>query len=532
MRSSKRTAAHVDTQTPGYPQSQKVKKRQTPSLRTVRMTDLGESNKKDSKESDSILTEGSGGCIEKRTTPMTTPASPEIHIQTSSSSSTFIYVTPNREIAVTFTSTWNTVGASQSSEGQNNKTPQADSAPSTPQGSPESNLFLLFPKLLKDANGWLGKKKETLLSHLFGSQDSWTKQENPICKKDGGFGFADNVDTDKGTKSGSKENSDLVDKQGENKKDPSQAPGKDHTVQSPFSPERFKGLLPDHLKGAKGWEKVKGQLEQEQLKSDKNSQTSDTHGERGTETVAQPESSPAQTKPSPTETWLIILPFALLAAAALLYALWRSKSQAARAKTIHGSGRTAGYPRPTGGVDSSKLKPKKRTATAEAPTRSGEVAPVTEREQRVDESPKKDTSFQTHRMRETIQACDEENLRLLLEDRLDEVDDDKADLEKQARDVALLLDEIHGLETPYAGKPDGVVLARLADDLKAELRACDCELLDSDVWNPDIQRAVRVEPTDEPLEHPIILAKQALGVKVRGRLVRKQEVKIKKHIPS
>ncbi|HIX20306.1 MAG TPA: hypothetical protein H9862_06880 [Candidatus Akkermansia intestinigallinarum] len=379
-------------------------------------------------------------------------------------------------------------------------------------------------------------------------------------------------------------------KQGENKQDPSQAPDRGHTGQFPFSPEQFievlfpeqfkkllpeyeewdqlakveagkedstdtdtpgqfpfspeqfievlfpeqfKGLLlPDHLKGAKGWEEVKGELEQEQRKSDKGSQSSDTHGERGIETVAQPESSPAQTKPSPTETWLIILPFALLAVAALLLAYWRSKSKAARAMTIHGSGRTAGYPRPTGGVDSSKLKPKKRTATAEAPTRSGEVAPVTGRKQRVDESPKKDTSFQTHRMRETIQACDEENLRLLLEDRLDEVDDDKADLEKQARDVALLLDEIHGLETPYAGKPDGVVLARLADDLKAELRACDCELLDSDVWNPDIQRAVRVEPTDEPLEHPIILAKQALGVKVRGRLVRKQEVKIKKYIPS
>ena len=440
------------------------------------MTDLGESNKKDSKESDSILTEGSGGCIEKRTTPMTTPASPEIHIQTSSSSSTFIYVTPNREIAVTFTSTWNTVGASQSSEGQSNNTPQADSAPSTPQGSPESNLFLLFPKLLKDANGWLGKKKETLLSHLFGSQNSRAKKENPICKKDGGIGSADNADTDKSTNTDSQGDSLSANKQ-------------------------------DDQSGQ--------------------SQVQNIH-----ETVAQPESSPAQTKPSPTETWLIILPLALLAAAALLYALWRSKSQAARAKTIHGSGRTAGYPRPTGGVDSSKLKPKKRTATAEAPTRSGEVAPVTEREQRVDESPKKDTSFQTHRMRETIQACDEENLRLLLEDRLDEVDDDKADLEKQALDVALLLDEIHGLETPYAGKPDGVVLARLADALKAELRSRDCELLDSDVWNPDIQRAVRIEPTDEPLEHPIILAKQALGVKVRGRLVRKQEVKIKKHIPS
>lgn len=479
MRSSKRTAAHVDTQTPGYPQSQKVKKRQTPSLRTVRMTDLGESNKKDSKESDSILTEGSGGCIEKRTTPMTTPASPEIHIQTSSSSSTFIYVTPNREIAVTFTSTWNTVGASQSSEGQNNITPQADSAPSTPQGSPESNLFLLFPKLLKDANGWLGKIKETLLSHLFGSQDSRTKQENPICKKDRGIGSADNADTDKDTQAGSDRDS--------------------------------------NSEGTPG-----------QKERDRNEQSE----QGGIKTGAEPKSTPPQPEPSSTGAWPAILPLALLAAAALLYALWRSKSQAARAKTIHGSGRTAGYPRPTGGVDSSKLKPKKRTATAEAPTRSGEVAPVTEREQRVDESPKKDTSFQTHRMRETIQACDEENLRLLLEDRLDEVDDDKADLEKQALDVALLLDEIHGLETPYADKPDGVVLARLANDLKAELLACNCELLDSDVWNPDIQRAVRIEPTDEPLEHPIILAKQALGVKVRGRLVRKQEVKIKKYIPS
>lgn len=336
--------------------------------------------------------------------------------------------------------------------------------------------------LVKRAMELLGKEKGGFLPKLFNTKSSQTDPKDPSGQGDDESRRQDKIGTDKDTQAGS-----------------------DRDSNSEGTP---------------------GQKEQ-----DRNEQ--DTQSEQGgIETAAEQKSAPPQPEPSSTGAWPAILPLALLAAAALLYALWRSKSQAARAKTIHGSGRTAGYPRPTGGVDSSKLKPKKRTATAEAPTRSGEVAPVTEREQRVDESPKKDTSFQTHRMRETIQACDEENLRLLLEDRLDEVDDDKADLEKQALDVALLLDEIHGLETPYAGKPDGVVLARLADDLKAELRSRDCELLDSDVWNPDIQRAVRIEPTDEPLEHPIILAKQALGVKVRGRLVRKQEVKIKKYIPS
>lgn len=473
-----------------------------------------------------------------------------------------IYVFSNRKIVVTVTSTGNTGEAYELSDDPNDDT--------------VANM---------GAMELLGKNKGGFLPKLFKTQISQTNQKAPSGQGDDASRRQNKIGTDKDTQAGSDRDSNSESQQIDNKHLPSQATDTDQSditsndAQFPLSseqfidvvfPEPFKKLFPEQLTGVKEWSEVGKeeapshpaplQLTREQLEGamerleklpeqfralfskckewgkfaeaevrkwvKKHKETG------GIETVAEPKSAPPQPEPSSTGAWPAILPLALLAAAALLYALWRSKSQAARAKTIHGSGSTAGYPRPIGGVDSSKLKPKKRTATTGAPTRPGEVAPVTGREQRVDESPKKDTSFQTHRMRETIQACDEENLRLLLEDRLDEVDDDKADLEKQARDVALLLDEIHGLETPYAGKPDGVVLARLADDLKAELRARDCELLDSDVWNPDIQRAVRVEPTDEPLEHPIILAKQSLGVKVRGRLVRKQEVKIKKHIPS
>ena len=67
----------------------------------------------------------------------------------------------------------------------------------------------------------------------------------------------------------------------------------------------------------------------------------------------------------------------------------------------------------------------------------------------------------------------------------------------------------------------------LADRLKAALKSKGFVLVDSDVWNPDKQRAIAVERKPDATGTKI-LGKGSTGLARNGTIIRKQEVKIEK----
>lgn len=65
----------------------------------------------------------------------------------------------------------------------------------------------------------------------------------------------------------------------------------------------------------------------------------------------------------------------------------------------------------------------------------------------------------------------------------------------------------------------------IRESLAASFRLADIHMLDSDTWNPNIQRAVAVTRNASTTE-PLIREKGATGLSVRGSLLRKQEVSL------
>lgn len=119
------------------------------------------------------------------------------------------------------------------------------------------------------------------------------------------------------------------------------------------------------------------------------------------------------------------------------------------------------------------------------------------------------------------------HLRGLLEDRLCTICLERK-TENKALEAVNLLDEIDTFHQAYAETNDYHLLAIFKAEIKAYLIKHGCVLLNSDTWNPDIQRAVKITRTETAAEEPTITAKYATGLSVNGQLIRKQEVELLK----
>ena len=84
-----------------------------------------------------------------------------------------------------------------------------------------------------------------------------------------------------------------------------------------------------------------------------------------------------------------------------------------------------------------------------------------------------------------------------------------------------LLDDVGRLA---AARPPGEAETFVQEKLRLLIELNQGEIIRLDRWDPALQRAVRVEPASAEAPEDTILRSAASGLKVGGRLVRKQEV--------
>lgn len=123
--------------------------------------------------------------------------------------------------------------------------------------------------------------------------------------------------------------------------------------------------------------------------------------------------------------------------------------------------------------------------------------------------------------------ADDENLKGLLLDRLEEMEELEDEPEQQALCLVNLIDELHTVHNAFSGN-DSACIELMLIKIQKHLQENGCELLDTDTWDPTIQRAIKIDYVLPEGQGPIIITKGATGLKVRGRLIRKQEVHIQK----
>ena len=130
-------------------------------------------------------------------------------------------------------------------------------------------------------------------------------------------------------------------------------------------------------------------------------------------------------------------------------------------------------------------------------------------------------------LEEWAQRIVDEDVKGLILDRLEEIEEEHGNPEKEAMLMVDLMDELKLIHNVYKGT-DAESIAKLSGMIRATLEQKGCELLDCDTWNPDTQRAVKIDYCLAEEQAPVITAKQATGLKYKGKLLRKQEVKIQK----
>lgn len=119
---------------------------------------------------------------------------------------------------------------------------------------------------------------------------------------------------------------------------------------------------------------------------------------------------------------------------------------------------------------------------------------------------------------EIIEFIDSEDVKEIVRDREFEI---VRRLEDWALEVVDTMDELSRM-------PQEKGMAAYIERLRCQLTALDCTLIDSDKWDPDFQRAVKVEEATTPGSVPCITRKISTGLRVREKLVRKQTVIIEK----
>lgn len=152
-------------------------------------------------------------------------------------------------------------------------------------------------------------------------------------------------------------------------------------------------------------------------------------------------------------------------------------------------------------------------------------------EEAADDSPTEETElpmvFATGKFRNIANTATEEDLKMLLLDRLDEIDEEAPELTRQALCAVTLLDEIREMKGAYTGQ-NAAVLSEMARGVNQHLIELECEVLDSDSWDASIQKIGKVTYDLPPGTEPVITAKLSSGLKIAGRLIRKQSVALSK----
>lgn len=134
--------------------------------------------------------------------------------------------------------------------------------------------------------------------------------------------------------------------------------------------------------------------------------------------------------------------------------------------------------------------------------------------------------FNTFAMRGIAQTADDEDLKLLLLDRMDEIDEE-ASLNSQALCAVTLVDEITQMCKAYEGQ-NAVTLSSIHSEILRELARHNCEIIDLDTWDSEVQKIGKEEYTLEDGAVPHIAEKLASGLKMNGRVIRKQLVALNK----
>lgn len=128
-------------------------------------------------------------------------------------------------------------------------------------------------------------------------------------------------------------------------------------------------------------------------------------------------------------------------------------------------------------------------------------------------------------------TAEDVNLEGLLLDRLEDIKAAYEHTQKWAIECIGLIDEIRVMRNAYKGN-DGEVLDVINSVLRVQLEERDCEILNSDTWNPDIQRAIKIDRVLPKGSPKTIVAKYASGLKIAGSLIRKQEVVLEQEKPD
>lgn len=132
---------------------------------------------------------------------------------------------------------------------------------------------------------------------------------------------------------------------------------------------------------------------------------------------------------------------------------------------------------------------------------------------------------------ELSKTAEDVNLEGLLLDRLEDIKAAYEHTQKWAIECIGLIDEIRVMRNAYKGN-DGEVLDVINSVLRVQLEERDCEILNSDTWNPDIQRAIKIDRVLPKGSPKTIVAKYASGLKIAGSLIRKQEVVLEQEKPD
>lgn len=119
---------------------------------------------------------------------------------------------------------------------------------------------------------------------------------------------------------------------------------------------------------------------------------------------------------------------------------------------------------------------------------------------------------------ELINSIDSEDARELVRERDAEL---VRRLEDWALEVVDAVDEISRI-------PHEKGTIAYVERLRSQLSMQECTLIDSDEWNPELQRAIKVQDAAQPGGSPRIIRKVSTGLYVRGKLARKQAVVIEK----
>lgn len=126
-------------------------------------------------------------------------------------------------------------------------------------------------------------------------------------------------------------------------------------------------------------------------------------------------------------------------------------------------------------------------------------------------------------MDEIMRGLQEENLRELVRDRLEQI---SRRTEDWALEVVDSLGEMEALKTEVPEDARG--LRTICAEMRRRLAELGCEVVDSDEWDPERQRAIKTKQTLPPGSTPQITKKVSFGLCVQGHLARKQEVCINK----